>query len=212
MHDRTSKSKPTEWLSRARTELQRDKKKTTILVLLLVVVGIVVGRMAVTSKLPGRARADAHAAASRVPPQAPLAERGRIGRTEREEYLAQMDRTITRDLFAPDPKLYPGAGSGQAGSSEGDSSGDGWFGQVGKWVESKQQAQSDEQAQIAMVQTEAQALRLRSIMLGSLPTALINDQVLRVGGEVSGFRLTKINSNSCTVVKHGVAVELRMTE
>jgi hypothetical protein len=209
--------------ARIRAELRRDKKKAGILFVLLVTAGIVGGRLLVTHTIPaGAAGAPAgggNAAGAAPAEQPPWAGGGpssaaRPGReAEREEYLARVDRTINRDLFRPRLESFPLEGMLLPASlvRVADASGEpGMFQQVEQWWSEKQDAQRQQLERTNLVQAQAQALSLQSVMLSGSPTALINGQVLRVGDWISGFRVQAITAGSCVVAKDGVEAELHL--
>ncbi len=214
MADQTSKISV--WASRLKRELKRDKKRTAVMAVLLVVGGSVGGRLVITRDVPkrvGAAESAEAAAASRQKPSscqgAGAASPEQPGQAHREQYLAQMDRTITRKLFTPVLELYRPAEDGSAGAHDGQAR-SGWFGQAHEWIKRKRQVQANRLSQIAGVRTQARTLSLKSTMLAASPTALINDRVLRVGESISGFRVKRIGAGYCVLSKDGVEVQLRL--
>lgn len=221
-------NKVSDWKRRLKSQLQRDKKKTALLIVLLVTVGVVGGRLVVSQALPTPAKAGAAAGdgGDRLLPDlcvtgpfAPsypkaLGAPRPDAAARREEYLASLDRTIARDLFRPNPELFPPSGDDQgAGGANADKAQDdqpGWFQQVWDWVEQARQARRDEIAQAEAVRAQAGALVLQSTMVGPSATALINGQVLRKSDWIDGFRVKSIASDTCVVSKDGVDVVLRM--
>ncbi|HAU37238.1 MAG TPA: hypothetical protein DCX07_05925, partial [Phycisphaerales bacterium] len=73
----------------------------------------------------------------------------------------------------------------------------------------EQQAAQREQ-EVQAIHAQARALNLQSTMLGAVPTALLNDRVLRVGEWVNGFRVAEIGASWCVVEKSGVQIRLMM--
>lgn len=220
-------NKVSDWKRRLRSQLQRDKKKTALLIVLLVTAGVVGGRLVVSQAVPTPARAKAAGdSEARLLPDlcvtGPFASSSpeALGgarpdaAARREEYLASLDRTIARDLFRPNPELFPpsgddrGAGGANAGKAQDDQPG--WFQQVWDWVEQARQARRDEIARAEAVRAQAGALVLQSTMVGPSATALINGQVLQKSDWIDGFRVKSIASDTCVVSKDGVDVVLRM--
>ncbi len=216
------KAKISQWTARLKTELMRDKKKTSVLLALTVVALIVVVKLlagggggAGAARAVRPAVAAAAEAAGETDEQTAeqlwqqLTSEGSTDQAERERYLAAMDRNITRDLFQPNPELYPPSGT-PSGPGPVAPSEPGWFADVGQWVWQKQQAQQEEMAHAAVIRAQARGLALQSTMLGSPPTALINGQVLGVGDSINGFLVKGIASDNCVVSKEGVDVQLRL--
>lgn len=216
-----NKSQP-DWKSRIKAELERDKKRTIILLVLLVAAGIFGGRLVVKA-IPGRAAAAPEANAL-LPDKNDAAgdgwKPGSLGASvstavnaRREEYLSSLDRTIVRDLFRPNPEVFPPVGGdadygnvnfGHQGQSTG------WFQQVDRWIGQRDRAQEDQVARARAIKAQAAALRLQTTMLGPSATALINGQVLREGDWINGFQIKSIASDFCVIVRDGVELKLRM--
>lgn len=69
---------------------------------------------------------------------------------------------------------------------------------------------SDDQLRTATVRKAAENLRLRSVMMGEKPSAVINGQVLRPGQQIQGFTLLEISERHVLLERHGVIVRLKM--
>ena len=214
---------PTDWKSRLKTELQRDKKRTAILAIMLIVGGVVAGRAIV------RARPKSAAAAPGTNTQ--LADAGPeqsgsvfgqgalTGRrrgdasARREAYLSGLDRVIVRDLFRPNPDLFPAEGAmsyGQVRNRAGQDEVGGWFQQAERWVAQSKRTQRDRQAHASVIKAQASALTLQSTMLGRTPSVLINGKVLQEGMWINGFQVKRISANVCVMWRDGVEVPLRL--
>jgi hypothetical protein len=66
------------------------------------------------------------------------------------------------------------------------------------------------EAEKLRVQAQAKALSLQSTVVGTVPRAIINGRVLRVGDWVRDFQIVQINSRSCQLEKSGIRVMLEM--
>ncbi len=226
-----SVNKVFDWKRRLGSQLQRDKKKTVLLVVLLVTAGTIGGRLVASKAFPAPAKAKAASEDSRgerllpdvsmMGPFAPSSSKAPgaprpDAAARREEYLTSLDRTITRDLFRPSPELFPPSGDDRGASrrSAEDTRGGqpSWFRQVRSWVEQAGQARRDEAARAEAVRAQAAALELQSTMVGPSSSALINGHVLRKSAWINGFRVKSIGSDSCVVTKDGVDVVLHMKE
>lgn len=201
-----------DWLARLKSELGRDKKKAAALTALAALAIFFVARAVLKSSPRPAAAAPSMAAPAEPPSGAPAAPKrspDRRARDEaREQYVAEMDRRITRDLFRPNPDYFPLESASAPARTE--PPGAGWFAQGAEWVDQKRAQQEQQQAQQRLVEQQAQALSLESTILGTTPTALINGRVLKVGDTVNGFEIVSIQSDTCTLVKDGVRVERRM--
>jgi len=212
-------SNPANWKDRLKAELGRDKKKTIILSILLTVGGVVGGKLVITQALPSDADAveaaptDPAASEQAVADPADLTAWAPAGasrdQARRAEYLAQMDRSITGNPFKVNLSSFPGIGADGAECGHNPLA-VGWLGTVHQRLVQKQRQQGEQLARARAVRTEAEALTLQTIMLGSSPAVLINGQVLRQGERIDGFVIKSIDINRCVVSKDGVDVELRM--
>jgi len=215
-----------EWLRWLKAELRRDRKKTTILAALALVAVVVVGRLVLRGQVPRHASADVDpvvsaGGAGRVEPARDQAGvRPRRGGGDawtcsraRREYLSGLDRDVRRDIFRLSPEFLPpgqdSTGDATAVQADGQSE-PGWFGRIGEWISRKRAQRREEMESIGVVRAQARSLRLQSTMLGPVPSALINGQVLRKGDRINGFLLKSIRSGSCTLTKDGVDVVLRL--
>ncbi len=67
-----------------------------------------------------------------------------------------------------------------------------------------------ERLRVGGIEAEAASLRLGSLILGAAPAAVINDRVVREGGQVDGFVLERVLKRSVILIKDQVRVELKM--
>ncbi len=203
-------NKPTtnvpDWKRKFAAELKRDKKKTAILGALVIVAGIVGGRLLIRPGAPANASAAIAPAASPAPTASvavsapPVAEARQTGRrdADRRKYIQDLPRDFRRDLFHPNSEYYTPTAVIVSTEKVND-----------KPSDAEQQAAQREQ-EVQAVHAQARALNLQSTMLGSTPTALVNDRVLRVGEWVNGFRVAEIGASWCVVEKSGVQIRLTM--
>jgi len=211
-----SKANTTDWKRRLVREIQRDAKRTAVLGVLAVVAVVMVAR-AVLTRTPKSAKAAARAAARTAPPNSqPDAAGGwtpaarREDKARREEYLANMNRRISRDLFRPNLEYFPLAGGTGAVAIARAPAGPGWFDEVRDFAAEKDRSRQAERIRRSTVRSEAGSLSLTSTMMGNSPIAVINGRLLRPGEKINGFRLVGISRRMCTLTKEGVTVELYM--
>ena len=67
-----------------------------------------------------------------------------------------------------------------------------------------------EHRRIAAIEAQALKLHLDSLILGNAPAAVINNRVVREGGQVDGFVLERVLKRSVILAKDRVRVELKM--
>jgi hypothetical protein len=187
---------------RVLADLKRDPKKAGLLGLLALVLVIVGGRMLLKSLPSGASAGTAgatpadHAGGSTAPkPDSPmpwLSKGGGEGQTD-----ADPNRNapfVVRNIFSPNPALYPPIRP------------------VGPVVRAKPLVDpaAQRKAEERAIMAQAQALALQSTVVGASATAIINGQVLRVGGTISGFKVVVIGARTCVVEKKGLHVTLGM--
>jgi len=183
-------------------EVKRNPMKAGILGVLMLVLLIVVGRQVLQYVAPARAGAaisggggsQGQATADQPGPTARKAAAGPDGAKlpSTRKPLAK----IQRNLFLPNSAFFPPKEEDKAKPKP--------------TVTPVDAAAARREAQRRAVQTEAQALTLQTTIVGASPTAIINGQVLGVGGWLNGFQVVSINSGSCVVEKKGMRVTLEM--
>jgi len=67
-----------------------------------------------------------------------------------------------------------------------------------------------EHRRVAAIEALASKLHLDSLILGNAPAAVINNRVVREGGQVDGFVLERVPKRSVILAKDRVRVELKM--
>ena len=198
------------WKQRLALEIKREKKKAVTLAILIVIAGIIGGRLFVKQLAPSKATAasgsSSHSAVSAGESSPSLAKNSlhtgtllsahvdALEQDERDRYIQQIDHTITRNIFVPNPNYFPPE---QKPSSV-------------KLMEEDDSTEAEELIRQQAVQTQARALLLQSTIISTAPTAIINGRVLRTGEWINGFELVEITSRTCVVKKDNVKVVLEM--
>ena len=183
-------------------ELMRDKKKAVILGVLLVVgIGYAIKTFSHAGPATASATPLVNTKDSLTSPknQDDPADRDLKAKARRDQYIQQMDGSITRDIFLANLDLFPR-----------------------KNVEAVKvvltptpttaaSAPSPVPEDPRLIQAEAQAtLVLDSTMVGGSSIASINGKILRVGESLGGFEVVDITSHSCTVRKNNVPCVLEI--
>lgn len=70
----------------------------------------------------------------------------------------------------------------------------------------------NERAKALVLREQAKALGLRSTVLGSNPTAIINSGVYHVGDQIEGFRIVTIRARQVMVEKDGITLAVDMAK
>ena len=189
-------------------ELKADKKKAG-LVAVLTIVAIFMGiRLAVSQGgKNGSSPSEASASVSDLPsggwgtvPYA-LGEGSVAGQSaealRRTKYIKNIDRRIVRDIFEPNQAFFPLQDQQKSTPKLQN------VAPVGNPV-------NERAAHENVIAEQAASLSLQTIIVGSVPTAIINGRVLRVGDWINGFEIVEITAQSCVVCKEKVQVRLDM--
>lgn len=180
------------WMQRLVLELRRDKKRTSLLAVLVLVAAIVVGRQVVHSAAPVSAATAVVSTDAPVAQMAPaVAPSMAAGDVQKLVPLQSREHKFVRDLFRPDPQAFPplteDVGPQQVMSVEG-----------------------EQESARRKIETQAASLVLQSTILGSRPKAILNGNVISLGGSIEGFSLISIEARFCVLEKDGVSVRLDM--
>lgn len=202
------------WSRHLGQDLKRDKKKAVILGVLAVVAVVLGGRLLIQQASPagawpqgadGATAAVAHQGGPDQTPALPVMA-SKTAQAARDEYIRQMERRVTKDIFALDLEQYTPIELPKPKKAS----------ETTTTTRPARPARTREE----IVQAQAKLLCLQMTIVSDTPTAIINGQVLGVGDIVNvknedrsdplKFRVLKITSHACVVAKDGVEVELRM--
>ena len=198
------------WQHNLSEGLKRDKKKTVVLAVLVVVALIVGGQLLLQKESPaGADGATATVAPIGRPDQAPVPPLApsETAQAARDEYIQQMERHVTRDIFSLDLGQYTLIELPKPKKPV-------------KTSTTSTRPAKPARTREEIVRSQAKLLCLQMTIVSDTPTAIINGQVLAVGDVVKvnaegdtkplRFRVIKITSHACVVAKDGLEVELRM--
>lgn len=202
-----------EHLARLKIAILSDKRKAGILAALVVVgVGMWI-RAAVVSSGPSRARAESPVSDSAAPSShGAEKDSSKASESARPEKIVPLPASpaLERDLFRPSAQLLPP--SSQTDASDGSDA----KSAIGNVETPEERERMRRLALVRSVQEEASRLRLRSVMVGASPIAVIErpgesgseGKVVRVGDEVAGFTVDRIERERVLLSRSGVEVEL----
>ncbi|MCG8406515.1 MAG: general secretion pathway protein GspB [Phycisphaerales bacterium] len=217
-------------LTKFKSQLVADKKKSAALGLLLIVFLVVVGRALFSGSTPEPAQAVSVPVAKTGSPKpdsktvAKKAESGDTGQkrspqiSSRESSLSpkksisvkDMPRVLARDIFSTPswnrfkldiPDVPKGTGDQEP------QNGPSWFTQFGWKLSEYKRTRSATKAQIA---SELDGLELQSTMTGSSRSAYISGRLVREGDTIRGFSVVHIDDRSVTLRKSGIEETLTM--
>ena len=201
------KSTPPKLKHRLLAEVRRDPKKASILgvlalVLLIIGVRLVVfrtGSPSVSSAETAQASGAGGEMSLQRPAsaaQSPSLSKG--GDRQADSFLAIQKVPVDRDIFTPNVAYFPVEDKANPSTV----------------VSAVQVVDPTAKARAAKLQVQAQAkaLSLQSTVVGSVPTAIVNGRVLRVGDWISDFQIVEISSRSCQLEKSGIRVVLEMAD
>jgi len=190
-----------EFAGRLKAELFRDKRKSALLGAALVVAVFMAVRLATRS--PSAVKGSAIVAT----PVLPIVADGDVSGTgtglpydargaadvARIEHIRRLDRSLKRDLFAPNPKYFPAPKTSP---------------RPAKVVATSQPGVDSAEAKKNRIRIEAEKMTVMSTMVSSNPTAVVDGKILGVGSKYNGFEVVGINAREVVMVKEGVKVML----
>ncbi|MFA9480199.1 hypothetical protein ACERK3_18150 [Phycisphaerales bacterium AB-hyl4] len=172
--------------------VKQDRKLALMLVLLMV--GLLLwGRLLLQPSVPRTATAEPSRATAVVPDSGSVV---KASRPDRPVVEVELPDYLARDLFNFPSDEFAWAAPKKAEQTT--------------MEEKSGSERSDDQLRSATVRKAAENLRLRSVMMGENPSAVINGQVLRPGQQIQGFTLLEIAKRHVLLEQHGVIVRLRL--
>lgn len=205
-------------------DLTRDKKKVAILGIVAVVSVVMIAHLVFKSS-PSDAEASGPAVAAESTDAPRLAAVSPVPRypaegkgVEPKRKVTLTKAEITRDVFRVESELYPLIQKAKRRKKPS-----------APTSTEQPKLPSDpalaEKIRVARVKKEAELLCLQTTIVSDTPIAIINDQVLGLGGEVKltvkgdagndkriRFRVVAIAAHTCVVMKDGVRVQLKMKD
>jgi hypothetical protein len=118
------------------------------------------------------------------------------------DWLAKPRGAVDRNLFAIHLDYYPRADDRKPATDGAEDS----------TSTPTTEADQKREQQILMenLQTQAAKLKLQSTLMGSVPRAMVNGQLVQAGDTVEGFTVVKIEARSIVVQQDGVTLEIAM--
>lgn len=177
-----------QWLTKARTQILADKKKSGAMLALLLVGLLLWGRLLLkdvpktATAVPGStATHDADDALELVKDQAPRVE-------------VDWPADLPRDLFVFDASRYRRTVTDDTRDA----------------AEKSPRVLTDKDLQIEALRRRARDLTLQSVITGSEPRAMINGRFMKIGQSVNGFELLEIHERSVILLMQDVKLRLSM--
>ena len=191
--------------------VRNDPQKAGVLTVLLVVLGVLQLRLQMTGQEgPSRAtasvserttdnpfRAGASSSDTKNTPDAQAALR---------EWLDAPAMPLRRNLFAIDLERFPRDGSVTSVSTKSS----GFWDELAKSMTFQADVRKERQILIENLHQQASQLRLQSTMMGAVPKAVINGELVEEGEVVAAFRVLKIEARRIIVEREGIKLEIQM--
>lgn len=180
---------------------------------MLVVLLAVLGVMWVRTFGPGKAK----------PASAAIAVRAGAGKTPPVDRPARLSGVnphllkwsegpvapISRNLFTVRLEYFPVEGP-RTGVNTGNRGDDGFWGKLEKSLILQADQRDKRENQIANYKAEAARLKLQSTIMGPLPKALVNGELIGEGDVVASFRVLKIEARRVIIEREGIRLEIQM--
>jgi hypothetical protein len=194
------------WSEKLSQNIRRSPQKAAMLAGLALVLAVMWGRMLLGGAGPGGASAAIPASPIMTAPNDLPA----MGRADHTTLLLQWARQpivpMRRNLFAI-PFAYYVNEQNPVATATGS---DGFWSLLAKSLSIQADQQTQRQALVQEMVKSAGSLRLESIMLGAMPTAMINGKMEREGSTVECFRIRKIEARRIIVDNEGIELAITM--
>jgi hypothetical protein len=115
---------------------------------------------------------------------------------------------LSRNLFVVNYDFFPQDGSKPAPLRV--PQGDSFWDQVAKSMTARADQKKEHEVLVENLRLQAAQLKIQSTVMGASPKALINGQLVGVGGVVASFRVAKIEARKIVVEREGIKLELRL--
>jgi hypothetical protein len=207
-------SKPIQtWQTKLSTALRRDPKKTVVLASLALVLAVVGGRQLLGQKTTPAPVTGAVIKPVELRPDADAALKATVRKSSAvalQRWLAAPTAPITRNLFEVHLDNYPHLLPKKADASHN--------GADDKSVVQDADYMKQWQARSEALQLQARELKLESTLMGPVPKAMINGEVVKDGdflasgrgAEGQSFRVLKIEPRRVILEREGIKLELLM--
>jgi hypothetical protein len=121
------------------------------------------------------------------------------------DWLAQPKPVVRRNLFAMHTEFYPVGVLKPRVPADSD-----YPDETGKSASGSTDQIKEREAAIEGYKAAAAKLKLQSTVLGTMPTALVNGQLVREGDTVDSFQVVKIEARKIIVEQDGVTLQINM--
>ncbi|MFG0331361.1 MAG: hypothetical protein ACF8PN_15850 [Phycisphaerales bacterium] len=174
-----------------------DKKKFGVMCGLLGVGLLLWARLLILEDVPRTSFADPAATGNAT---AGAAATGAVSLDELPVVEVEASRTLARDLFAPQTEFLAQIGETESTTQPS----------VNSETDPSEDPSEVERRRVAAITEAAESLRLESLIRGSAPIAIVNGEVLRLGGRIDGFTLISVHDQHIVLEKDGVRVDVEM--
>ncbi len=172
-------------------------------------IGLIFGMLAVIVMLLLRSESNgpASATASPIPVQAPTPSiptdlPPAVVSAPVLNWLSQPIRPVERNLFVVPTKYYTRK-MADAGISES-------YEDPAKSVQPATDQNKELQALMENLQSQASLLKLQSTMMGPIPCAMVNGELVKEGDTINGFKVVKIEPRRMMVERENSVLEIEM--
>ena len=193
--------------------VRRDPQKAGILTVLVAILVVLQVRLLTGSKAVGPSRAKAAAIM-------PKSDKGSMGNASDNgnplrAWEQQPSATLKRNLFVVNLEKFP-QDSGQTATASAKSAL--FWDDLAKSLSLQADVRKERQVLIANLQQQASQLRLQSTMMGAVPKAVINGDMVGEGSVVAcgtgdsrvTFRVLKIEARRIIIEREGIKLEIQM--
>jgi hypothetical protein len=191
--------------------IRQDPKKSGILGFLVLVMVVLWIKVATGGNTPAAGPAGALAAAVTQLQDQPAAEStvksDNAERAALDQWISQPVTPSGRNLFFIKLDYFPRDGKTVTSDARAE---EGFWDQLAKSVTAQADQKRDRQILIDNLRAQAARLKLQSTIMGAVPKALIDGELVGEGDVVAGFRVLKIGARGIVIEREGIVLEILM--
>jgi len=194
--------------------MKTEPKKAIALAVLLTVLAVMAGRFLLGSDKPASAKASTTSKTNGSAGGSGKSGGGRSTAPRSGDATAALLKwsdapvpPISRNLFTVRAEFFPTDGSRTTNSDADD---EGFWSNLEKSLALRADQRFKQDNLIANYKAQAGELKIQSIVMGPVPRAMVNGQIVTEGSVVADFRVLKIEPRRMIIEREGIRLEIQM--
>jgi hypothetical protein len=198
------------------TAVRNDPQRAGILTVLVAILVVLQVRLQMSEKHVGPSRANAASETTSSggtdnrSSYAPFSARSggsHDAKAALREWMDAPPAPLGRNLFAVELERFPRDGSTPTSAS---TKTPGFWDELAKSMTFRADVRKERQILVENLTQQANQLRLQSTMMGAVPKAVIDGELVEEGEVVASFRVLKIEARRIIVEREGIKLEIQM--